>query len=155
MLGAPVAGRPGTARGDELSDAKAKQAQLKKDIAAQKADGREAQGAPDRPRRRDPPDDRQLRGINADLAAVKVKITNMQAKIDVVKADYDALVASLPTSTRSSSAIAAARGRQDAASSPSGRRCSPSASAAPTTPTARRCSSRSCRAARSPTCWPR
>ena len=86
---------PGTVRGDELSDAKAKQAQLKKDIAAQKAMVEQlnalqidlAAGI------RQTTD--QLKGINADLAAVKVKITGMQAKIDVIKKDYAALLAQL------------------------------------------------------------
>ena len=86
---------PGTVRGDELSDAKAKQAQLKKDIAAQKAMVEQlnalqidlAAGI------RQTTD--QLKGINADLAAVKVKITGMQAKINVIKKDYAALLAQL------------------------------------------------------------
>ena len=37
----------------------------------------------------------QLRGINADLASVKVKIKGMEAKIAVVKTDYKALVGEL------------------------------------------------------------
>jgi murein DD-endopeptidase MepM/ murein hydrolase activator NlpD len=96
MLGAPMSpAAPGTVRGDELSDAKAKQAQLKKDIAAQKAMVEQlnalqidlAAGI------RQTTD--QLKGINADLAAVKVKISGMQAKINVIKKDYAALLAQL------------------------------------------------------------
>ena len=91
---------PGTVRGDELSDAKAKQAQLKKDIAAQKAMVAQlnalqidlAAGI------RQTTD--QLKGINADLAAVKVKISGMQAKINVIKKDYAALVAQLADARR-------------------------------------------------------
>ena len=98
LLGAPASpGAPGVARGDELSDAKAKQAQLKKDIAAQKAEVAQlnalqtdlAAGI------RQTAD--QLKGINTDLASVKVKISNMAAKINVIKADYDGLVAQLKT----------------------------------------------------------
>ena len=93
MFGAPAA--PQAARGDELSDARARQEQIKQDVAAQKAmvarltalQGDLAQEI------------RQtasvLKGINADLTAVKAKITSMQAKIAVIKADYEALVAEL------------------------------------------------------------
>jgi murein DD-endopeptidase MepM/ murein hydrolase activator NlpD len=96
LLGVPTSPTaPGIVRGDELSDAKAKQAQLKKDIEAQKAQVAQlaalqtdlADGI------RQTAD--QLKGINTDLAAVKVKIANMEAKIKVIKADYDALVVEL------------------------------------------------------------
>jgi murein DD-endopeptidase MepM/ murein hydrolase activator NlpD len=90
LLGAPAS--PSAVRGDELSDARARQAQLKKDIAAQKdqvaklaalqtdlADGIRSTTS-------------QLKGINADLSTVKAKINTMQGKIDVIKADYADLV---------------------------------------------------------------
>ena len=96
VLGAPMSpAAPSAVHGDELSDAKAKQAQLKKDIAAQKAQVAQlnalqidlASGI------RQTAD--QLRGINTDLAAVKVKITGMQTKIDVIKKEYAGLVSQL------------------------------------------------------------
>ncbi len=97
VLGAPVASPTGPAvvRGDELADAKAKALKLKKDIADQKAQVAQlnalqidlASGI------RQTAD--QLKGINIDLAAVKVKVTGMQTKIDVIKKDYGALVAQL------------------------------------------------------------
>lgn len=80
------------ARGDELSDAKAKQEQLKKEIAAQKArvaainDLQAGLAAEIRSTKSD------LKAIGADLAAVKKKITSMEAKIAEVQAAYDSLV---------------------------------------------------------------
>jgi murein DD-endopeptidase MepM/ murein hydrolase activator NlpD len=93
VIGAP-ANVPGV-HGDELSDARARQAQLKKDVAAQKAlvahlaalqIGLSAdihQTAT------------QLHAVNADLAQVKVKITALQGEIETVQAQYDALVVEL------------------------------------------------------------
>ena len=91
VLGAPAS--PPGVRGDEITDARARAAQLKKDVATQKAQvaklnamqvdlAAEIRGTAS-----------ELRGIGADLAAVKVKINTMQGKIDVIKADYAALVA--------------------------------------------------------------
>jgi len=91
MLGASVA--PQTVRGDELSDAKAKSAALKKEVAEQKARvaalndlqaGLSAEIADTK---------KQLRAIGADLTAVKNKIGKMEARIVVVKAAYADLVA--------------------------------------------------------------
>jgi murein DD-endopeptidase MepM/ murein hydrolase activator NlpD len=90
MLGASVS--PQVARGDELSDAKAKAAQLKKQVAEQKARvaalndlqaGLAAEIADTK---------HQLRAIGADLTAVKKKIVKMEARIKVVKAAYADLV---------------------------------------------------------------
>ena len=86
---------PGTVRGDELSDAKAKQTQLKKDIAAQKEMVAKLQALQIDLAAGIRQTTDQLKGINADLAAVKVKISGMQAKIDVIKRDYAALLAQL------------------------------------------------------------
>src|SRR3954470_19665127 len=75
VVGTPTAPR---VQGDELSDAQARQAELEKEAADQKAqiaqraqlqlvvqqDIKQTSG--------------QLNGINADLAAVKVKITDME-----------------------------------------------------------------------------
>ncbi len=101
LFGAPVLPgsftSPQSARGDELSDAKARQAQIKKDMAAQQEmvakltalQGDLAQEIKNTAG--------VLKGINADLAAVKVKITTMEGKIAVIRADYDALVNKLGT----------------------------------------------------------
>ena len=90
LLGAPAS--PPGVRGDELSDAKARQAQLKKEVAAQKqrvADLNALQGALTAEIKSTAS---ELRGINADLKKVRVKITDMQTKIDAIQADYDQLV---------------------------------------------------------------
>ncbi len=93
VLGAPAS--PHAARGDELSDARARQAQIKKDVAAQKAQIAKLaslQGDLSAEIRQTAS---VLKGINADLTAVKVKITAMQGKIDVIRSDYEGLVAEL------------------------------------------------------------
>jgi murein DD-endopeptidase MepM/ murein hydrolase activator NlpD len=93
LLGSPAATAP--VRGDELSDAKAKQAALKKEVAEQKAQiaaindlqaGLAAEIADT---------SKQLRKIGADLATIKKKIVKMQAQIDAVKVAYNDLVAQL------------------------------------------------------------
>ncbi len=91
LLGAPAA--PSAVRGDELSDARARQAQLKKDVADQKA--QIAQLAALQGQLADAIRNTtiQLKGINADLTAVKTKINTMQTQINVIKADYADLVA--------------------------------------------------------------
>ena len=82
-------------QGDELSNAKAQQAQLKKQIADQKAkvaairdlqSGLAAEIASTKS---------DLRQIGADLSAVKKKITKMEAKIAEVKGIYEGLVLQL------------------------------------------------------------
>jgi len=81
--------------GDELSAARARQAQLRKDVAAQRA--RIAHlAALQAGLSADIHDTAvQLRGVNADLAQVKVKITSLQTRIDAVQSDYDGLVTQL------------------------------------------------------------
>ena len=95
LLGA--APNAGVVRGDELSDAKAKQAALKKQVAEQKAQiaaindlqaGLSAEIADTK---------NQLRKVGADLAVVKQKIATMQVQINQVKAAYEDLVAQLAT----------------------------------------------------------
>lgn len=93
MLGAPTA--PPGVRGDELSDARAREAQLKKDVAAQKAQVAQLSALQTDLASGIRQTTSQLRGINADLAAVKTKITTMQKKIDAVKTAYDGLVTQL------------------------------------------------------------
>ncbi|MDO8486060.1 MAG: peptidoglycan DD-metalloendopeptidase family protein [Candidatus Limnocylindrales bacterium] len=93
MIGAP--GAAPSVQGDELSEARARQARLKKDVAAQKAqvarlqrlqtglssDIRDTAG--------------ELRGINADIRTVKSNITAINEQIATVQGEYDALVAQL------------------------------------------------------------
>ena len=84
-----------TARGDELSEAKARQEQLKKQIADQKEkvaalNGLQASLAAEiRATKSD------LKAIGADLSAIKKKITTMETKIGQVKAIYEGLVLQL------------------------------------------------------------
>ena len=93
LLGAPATSAPVSA--DELSDAKAKQAALKKEVAEQKAQiaaindlqhGLAAEIADTRG---------QLKKIGADLEAVRKKIGRMEARIAEVKKVYNKLVADL------------------------------------------------------------
>ena len=90
LLGASVS--PQTARGDDLSDAKARQTALKKEVAAQKARvsalndlqaGLSAEISDTR---------NQLRKVGADLTLVKKRIVKMEARIVVVKDAYANLV---------------------------------------------------------------
>jgi murein DD-endopeptidase MepM/ murein hydrolase activator NlpD len=93
LLGSPATSP--TVSADELSDAKAKQAALKKEVAEQKAQiaaindlqhGLAAEIAGTK---------NELRKIGADLDAVRKKIVRMQARIDKVKAVYQDLVTQL------------------------------------------------------------
>ena len=93
MLGAPAS--PQGAQGDELADARARQAQIKKDVAEQKAQIAKLAALQGDLATEIAQTASVLKGINADLTAVKAKITSMQAKIDVIKADYGALVTEL------------------------------------------------------------
>ena len=90
LLGASVSPQP--VRGDDLSDAKARQTALKKEVAAQKARvaalndlqaGLAAEIGDTR---------NQLRAVGADLVAVKAKIVKMETRIELVKAAYANLV---------------------------------------------------------------
>jgi murein DD-endopeptidase MepM/ murein hydrolase activator NlpD len=91
LLGAPAS--PPGVRGDELSDAKARQAQLKKDVAAQKARVANLNALQSALSAEIRNTAAELRGINADLKKVRLQIADMQTKIDVIKADYESLVA--------------------------------------------------------------
>jgi murein DD-endopeptidase MepM/ murein hydrolase activator NlpD len=93
LLGSPASSAPASA--DELSDAKAKQAALKKEVAAQKAQiaaindlqaGLAAEIADTRS---------QLKKIGTDLVAVRKKIARMEARIAEVKERYNGLVEDL------------------------------------------------------------
>jgi murein DD-endopeptidase MepM/ murein hydrolase activator NlpD len=93
LLGSP-ASTP-VAHGDELSDAKAKQAQLKKQIDLQKAQVAQLNALQASLSSDIASTKRELHGINADLASVKKKVTNMTSKIALVQTAYDGLVAQL------------------------------------------------------------
>jgi len=81
-----------TAHADDLSEARARQSQLKKQIAAQQRQIARLNGL-----QRDLSNDiaatkSELKSINADLVAVKKRITRMKKKIEEVKAAYAALL---------------------------------------------------------------
>jgi murein DD-endopeptidase MepM/ murein hydrolase activator NlpD len=95
MPASPTA--PGIVRGDELADARARQAHLKKEIEKQRAEVEKLNAL-----QTDLADGikqtaDQLNGIHADLDAVKVKIKGMEAQIEVIKADYASLIEQLKT----------------------------------------------------------
>ena len=81
--------------GDELTDARARQELLKKDVAAQKAQIAKLNQLQASLAAEIRETTATLRGINTDLAAVKVKITSMQGRIVAVQAEYQALVSEL------------------------------------------------------------
>ena len=93
LLGAPAT--TNTARGDELSDAKARSAALKKEIAEQKAQIAAINDLQSGLAAEISDTKNQLRKIGADLDKVRKKIASMQAKIEKVKAHYESLVAQL------------------------------------------------------------
>ena len=90
LLGAPAV--TPTARGDELSDAKAKQEQLKKEVAQQKAEVVRLNALQAGLAAEIRQTKAQLNAINADLAAVRKRITKMQTRIAAVKKAYEELV---------------------------------------------------------------
>ena len=88
-------GAPGAApsvHGDELSEARARQARLRKDVAAQRAQVANLQRL-----QANLADDiqdtaRQIRGLNADAGAVSKRITRITLDIQDVQTEYDKLV---------------------------------------------------------------
>jgi murein DD-endopeptidase MepM/ murein hydrolase activator NlpD len=93
LLGAPAS--PQSARGDELSDAKARQEQLKRDAANQKAQIEKLKALQGGLAAQIRQTTAELHGINVDLTRVKTKIGVMQDQIGVIQADYDGLVSQL------------------------------------------------------------
>jgi murein DD-endopeptidase MepM/ murein hydrolase activator NlpD len=81
-----------SAFGDELSDARARQEQLKQEVAEQKAQIAKLNELQASLALEIDETARTLRGINTDLAAVKTKITKMQSRIEAVQAEYQGLV---------------------------------------------------------------
>jgi len=90
MLGAPAS--PPGVHADELSDARARAAQAKKDVAAQKAQIAQLTALQSGLAQDIKNTAIELKGINADRSAVKNKIVTMQGKINAIQADYNALV---------------------------------------------------------------
>jgi murein DD-endopeptidase MepM/ murein hydrolase activator NlpD len=80
---------------DELSDARARQAALAKQLATQKAQVDQINALQADLSTQIDSTKRQLTGINADLSAVKASIHSMAAKIDVVQRTYNAQVGQL------------------------------------------------------------
>ena len=89
-IGAP--GAAPSAHGDELSEARARQAKLRKDVAAQRAQVANLQRI-----QANLADDiqdtaRQIRGLNADSGALSKRITKITLDMNAVQAEYDKLV---------------------------------------------------------------
>jgi murein DD-endopeptidase MepM/ murein hydrolase activator NlpD len=89
-IGAP--GAAPSAHGDELSDARARQARLRRDVAAQRAQVANLQRI-----QANLADDiqdtaREIRGLNADAGALSKKITSVTLEMNAVQAEYDKLV---------------------------------------------------------------
>lgn len=91
MLGGPVS----PAGADELSDARARQTALAQQLKDQKAEVAKINALQDDLGSEIDSTRRQLNGINADLASVRKSITSMAVKINVVRRNYVAQVATL------------------------------------------------------------
>ena len=89
-LGAPAT--TPSAQGDELSDARARQARLKKDVAAQKAQVARLQRLQAGLSTDIRGTANELSGINADIRTVKAGIARIATQIGTVQGEYDALV---------------------------------------------------------------
>ena len=99
-------------RGDELSDARAQQAQLKKEVAAQKEAVAQLKALQNGLSAEISQTKAQLNGINADLSKVKLRINRMATKITAVKTAYDALVVRLASLDARLAAITASEERK-------------------------------------------
>ncbi len=93
VLGAPTSPQP--VRGDEISDARAREAALKKEVAAQKAQVAQLNALQADLAAEIRGTTADLRGINADLTKVRARIETMAGKIDVIREQYDVLVGEL------------------------------------------------------------
>ena len=137
--------------GDELSDARARQAQLKKDVAAQRA--QVAQLAASRRTCRPTSTTRRssCAGSTPTWPPSRTKITSIGRGSPRSR---PSTTSSSPSSRLSMPQLLQVQA-EEASKGPSELRAgrnSPSGSGTPTTPTGHRCWSRSCRATRSPTC---
>lgn len=93
LFGSPTS--PQTARGDELSDAKARQEQLKRDAASQKDRVAKLNALQAGLAAQIRQTANELHGINVDLTKVRARIDTMQDEIAVIRADYNGLVSQL------------------------------------------------------------
>jgi murein DD-endopeptidase MepM/ murein hydrolase activator NlpD len=84
-------------RGDELTDAKAKQAELKREVAAQKARVADLNALQSALASEIRETRIQLNAIGADLTAVRKRITKMQTRIEEVKLAYAELIVQVST----------------------------------------------------------
>ena len=89
-FGAP--GAAPSAYGDELSDARARQERLKKDVAAQAAQVARLQRLQAGVSAEINATTRELRAINADIRSVRKQINSINTRIKAVQGEYDALV---------------------------------------------------------------
>jgi murein DD-endopeptidase MepM/ murein hydrolase activator NlpD len=78
--------------GDELAQARARQARIKKDVAAQRAQVTRLQQIQVGLSDEIADTARAIRGINADQAALSKKITRVALQVEAVQAEYDDLV---------------------------------------------------------------
>jgi murein DD-endopeptidase MepM/ murein hydrolase activator NlpD len=92
LLGSPTINAPAV-HADELGDAKAQQAALKKQVSEQKAAIAQISAMQDDLGNQIAATKRELAGINADLTAVRKSIDQMVVRIEAVKKQYFALVA--------------------------------------------------------------
>ncbi len=96
LLGAVAApGAAPSAHGDELSDARARQARLKKDVAAQRAQVARLQKLQANLSGNIQATASEIRGLNADAGALSKKITKITGQIETVQAEYERLVQTL------------------------------------------------------------
>jgi murein DD-endopeptidase MepM/ murein hydrolase activator NlpD len=93
LLGSPAS--PQGARGDELSDARDRQQQLKRDAAAEKARVARLDALQRGLAAQISQTASELRGINVDLTKVRARIDTIQGKVAIIRADYAALVGEL------------------------------------------------------------
>jgi len=92
-VGAP--GAAPSAHGDELSAARARQARLKKDVAAQRAQVARLQELQKNLSADIQDTASEIRGLNADAGALGKRITRITGQIATVQAEYDGLVETL------------------------------------------------------------
>ena len=92
-VGAPGAAPP--AHGDELSAARARQARLKKDVAAQRAQVARLQQLQKNLSSDIQDTASEIRGLNADAGALSKRITRITGQIATVQTEYERLVQTL------------------------------------------------------------
>jgi murein DD-endopeptidase MepM/ murein hydrolase activator NlpD len=93
MVGAP--GAAPSAHGDELSEARARQARIKRDVAAQRAQVAHLQQLQAGLSADIQDTATQIRSLNADAGALSKKITKITGQIETVQGEYDKLVEQL------------------------------------------------------------